>query len=87
MSYTGGTPIPILSTQDFVFNNFKYYPNPVQDSFSLSNTAVIDHVLVSNVLGEIVLTKTINNTNTALDLSVLTKGIYFVKVKPTVKKK
>jgi Secretion system C-terminal sorting domain/SprB repeat len=70
-----------LSAQDFVFNNFKYYPNPVQDSFSLSNTTVIDDVSVSNILGKIVLTKTINNTNAALDLSGLTKGIYFVKVK------
>jgi Secretion system C-terminal sorting domain/SprB repeat len=87
MSYTGGTPIPILSTQDFVFNNFKYYPNPVQDSFSLSNATVIDHVSIFNILGEIVLTKIINNTNAALDLYNLTKGIYFVKVKANSQEK
>ncbi len=70
-----------LSAEDFVFNNFKYFPNPVQDSLSLLNTTVIDNVSISNILGEIVLTKTINNTNVALDLSGFTKGIYFVKVK------
>jgi SprB repeat len=49
-----------LSVQDFIFNNFKYYPNPVKDSFSLSNATVIDHVFISNILGEIILTKIIN---------------------------
>jgi hypothetical protein len=69
-----------LSAQDFIFENFKYYPNPVKDNFSFSNTSIINNISISDILGKTVLNKNINSFKSDIDLSNLSKGIYYVKV-------
>jgi uncharacterized repeat protein (TIGR01451 family) len=70
-----------LATTDFAFDQFSYYPNPVKNSLRISNTSKIESVRVTSVLGQEVLVKKVNDLQTELDLSLLSKGIYFVKVK------
>lgn len=70
-----------LSTADFVLPNFKFYPNSVKNSLTISNTATIDEVVLISVKGEIILTKQINSTDAKIDLSAFSKGLYFLKVK------
>lgn len=70
-----------LSTDDFVLPNFKYFPNPVQHLLSINNPSNIDSVEVISASGKVVLTKKINDTNSEIDLSGLSSGIYFLKVK------
>lgn len=86
--YTGATildtgevvPTSSLGTpkQDFV--NFKYYPNPVVESITLSHATPITKVAVYNLLGQKVLTSNPNTASTKLDMSKLSPSTYFIEV-------
>ncbi len=57
-----------------------YYPNPLQDTFTVSYTGTLDSITVYNMLGQPVI---INNAKAAyaeLNTSGLTAGTYLVKV-------
>ncbi|WP_163409135.1 T9SS type A sorting domain-containing protein [Flavobacterium ajazii] len=70
-----------LSNDDFVLPNFKFYPNPVKNKLSLSNTDNIDEIEIFSVSGKSVLVKKINNVHSEIDLSNISTGVYFLKVK------
>jgi len=76
-----------LSTEDFVLPNFKYYPNPVQHVLNISNSSNIDEVELISVSGKSILSKKINNTQSEIDLSNVSSGFYFLKVKSEGKTK
>lgn len=69
-----------LSTGNFVFTNFNHYPNPVTNSLTISNNSTIDYVEVMSILGQKIMRKNVNDLQTTINLSQLSKGIYFVKV-------
>jgi len=69
-----------LGTNSFNNNNFAYYPNPVKDVLNLSHTANISKVAVYNLLGQQVIAKSINATQSQIDMSNLARGTYMVKV-------
>ena len=77
---TASTTISALSNQNFAFNNFKYFPNPVKNSLSISNASLIEEIEITSLLGQRMVTKEINELQTELNLSELTNGVYFVKV-------
>jgi uncharacterized repeat protein (TIGR01451 family) len=70
-----------LGTNDFLIKYFTYYPNPVKDFFTISNTSVIDEVVLISIKGETLLTQKINSLRSEIDLSNFSKGVYFLKVK------
>ncbi|WP_131450747.1 T9SS type A sorting domain-containing protein [Flavobacterium subsaxonicum] len=70
----------VLSVADNQLTSLSYYPNPVKDVFTISNTNPIEAVSVVNTLGQQVVSKTINNTNATVDFSLLNSGIYFVQL-------
>ncbi|HEX8015702.1 MAG TPA: T9SS type A sorting domain-containing protein, partial [Flavobacterium sp.] len=70
-----------LSNEDFVLPNFKFYPNPVKNKLALSNTANIDEVELLAVSGKSALVKKINDIHSEIDLSNISTGVYFLKVK------
>lgn len=72
--------VPFLGIQNFAFDNFSYYPNPVKNSLTLSNSSTIDIVEIISALGQKVRTLKVNNLQTEINLSELTRGMYFVKV-------
>jgi uncharacterized protein (DUF2141 family) len=76
-----------LSAPDFTLPNFSYYPNPVQHTLSISNTSNIDEVEIFSVSGKTILTKKINSDHSEIDLSNLSSGFYFLKVKAEGKTK
>jgi hypothetical protein len=55
------------------------YPNPANNNFSITATNAIQDVTIYNTLGQVVLTKSVNNNFTEIDITSLTKGIYTVK--------
>lgn len=71
---------PTLSVPGFNTANFKAYPNPVSDILNLSYDQNISDVSIFNLLGQNVVSKTINDTNGAIDMSNLPSGSYLVKV-------
>ena len=62
------------------FAGLSYYPNPVKDVFTVSNNNAIDAVSIFNIMGQQVVSKTVNNTNTMVDFSALNSGVYFVQL-------
>jgi len=70
----------LLSAQTFDAVNFKAYPNPVKDVLNLSYNKNITNVAVFNLLGQEVLIKSLNDNQSKIDMSHLSKGTYMVKV-------
>jgi len=69
-----------LSTGSFDMNGFSAYPNPVKDVLNLTYTKEISNVSVHNLLGQEVMTKSVNATQSKIDMSNLSTGTYLVKV-------
>lgn len=65
-----------LSTEEFVTQNVKIYPNPVNDYLNIESLNSIQHIDIVDISGRIIKTSTDNT----LEMSSLTKGIYFVKI-------
>jgi hypothetical protein len=74
------TQLANLSTDNFIFTSLKYYPNPVKNSLSISNQSIINEVAVTSILGQKIMSQTVNDLQTELDFSGLTNGVYFIKV-------
>ena len=70
----------VVSTDRFDSASFKAYPNPVRDFFNISYSSDINDVMVINMLGQTVISKTVQATDTQIDMSGLPTGTYFVKV-------
>lgn len=70
-----------LATNDFVIKDFAYYPNPVKNVLTISNSSNIDEVSLISIKGETLLVKKINGLHSEIDLSNCSKGVYFLKVK------
>jgi uncharacterized repeat protein (TIGR01451 family) len=69
-----------LSNQNFAFNNLNYYPNPVKNSLTISNSSTIDEVEITSILGQKMISKKVNDLQAEINLSELSNGVYFVKV-------
>jgi hypothetical protein len=74
--------IGALSTKDNVFEGFKYYPNPIINSFFVSNIiSEIQEIKILDLTGKNLFSKTINNYNAEINFSDLSNGMYLVKIK------
>jgi len=62
-------------------NNFKVYPNPVQDILHIDNTTTISEIEIFNATGQKVKHLKIDNTIVTIDLSDFPKGIYTISLK------
>jgi len=70
-----------LEVDDFeTSNELKAFPNPVSDILNISFYQAMDSVVIYNLLGQEVLTKSINANETSIDVSQLPQGTYLVKV-------
>jgi len=76
--------VSTMSISEFENATYFVYPNPTNNFVTISgkdNSQLIDSVVISDVLGKTVQTKTVNMVTTTIDLSDLSNGIYFAKVK------
>lgn len=70
----------VLSVDDFSTSNVKIYPNPANDFINIeSNVNEITEVALYDILGKKVLSQN-KLTNNRLDISNLTRGVYFIKI-------
>lgn len=69
-----------LANEDFTFSNFSYYPNPVKNTLNVSNDSIIDEVSIISTLGQQIMSKKANSLQTEIDMSGLSKGVYFMKI-------
>ena len=72
-----------LSTSEFDKIKFQFYPNPTKDKLFLSTTKISSNLNVEiyNIEGKLLTTQDIEPQNqTAIDVSILSNGIYFLSV-------
>ena len=60
---------------------FSMFPNPASNQLKISAKEAISNVNVFDVSGKKVKSFTVNNTNTTLDISDLSEGVYLIKYK------
>lgn len=60
---------------------FSMFPNPASNQLKILSQEAISNVNVFDVSGRKIKSFTINNTNTILDISDLSKGVYLIKYK------
>lgn len=65
---------------------FSVYPNPTSNLLYINSANKIDTIQITDVLGKIVYNENTTNSETTIDLSTLTSGIYFITVGNTTKK-
>ena len=74
------TIINNLGVENFAFNDFKCFPNPVKNVLSIANASTIDAIEITSLIGQPMISKKVNELQTEINLSALSNGIYFVKV-------
>lgn len=77
------TTFAVLGTEDFVFNNYlTVYPNPTSDILNITAKQAIElqTLEIYNMLGQLVISVPKANGVSAIDVSNLTTGNYFLKV-------
>lgn len=69
-----------LSSETFFKNNFSIYPNPVNNvlNVTMKNEININSVSITDLNGRVILLS--NSTNTSIDVSNLSSGVYFVSI-------
>ena len=70
-----------LSINDLNFNDLTVFPNPVKDVLLISNSSNITSVEITSVLGKQIVSTSVEALHTEMDLSELSNGVYFVKIK------
>lgn len=75
-------PSEILNIDELEAQEVAVYPNPTESLLQVATGgATIESIQVSDIIGKTVLTRTdVAGSNTQLDLSSLTSGVYFVRV-------
>jgi len=71
---------PALSNASFDSKAFSVYPNPVKDVLNIGYSGTITNISITNLLGQEMLTKTINADQSQINVSNLVQGTYLVKV-------
>lgn len=71
----------ILGTSDEQIDGLAVYPNPTNDNLNVQAATAISSVEVLNVLGQVLIEKSINSTTANIDMSNLGTGNYFVRIK------
>ena len=61
--------------------NFTLFPNPTSSTFTITSTDKIETMKLYNILGELLITETINNNQSTINISQFSKGIYFAEIK------
>lgn len=71
-----------LSVTAFSKTDFIVYPNPTNDSISVSlpNDSEVKTIVIYSILGQKVLEKNIDNQSSTISLKSLNNGIYFYKI-------
>lgn len=59
------------------------YPNPANDVVYVSSSVEIKTLSLTNIVGQTVLSTEVNNSNTSVDVSTLSSGVYMLRVETT----
>jgi len=69
--------VPPTGVED-ILNSVLIYPNPANNILNVSSSEIIDKVEVLDVVGRVIISKTLNSSTYILDISELNNNVYFV---------
>ncbi len=70
----------LLSADEFTTSNFSIYPSVADATIQISAENSIDEIAMYNVIGQEVLRQNVGTVQSTINISSLTKGVYFVEV-------
>lgn len=73
-------PTPEASINKFKDTNFSLSPNPATDVLNLKASQSISNIEIYNIMGQKVLSKSINTLSESISISELNKGMYLINV-------
>ncbi len=68
-----------LATDNFEIANVKMYPNPANNVLNIEAKFTIENVSIYNLLGQEVISESVNKQSTSLNITNLQSGVYVVK--------
>lgn len=68
-----------LATKTFALANINMYPNPANNVLNIDAKSSIENVSIYNLLGQEVMSETVNKQSTSLNIANLQSGVYVVK--------
>ncbi len=77
------SPIPIstsINNNTSHRSNFRIFPNPTTNRIFIHSELPYERIKVYNVLGELVVEKSGFSLNNSIDMSHLSKGVYFIRI-------
>ncbi|WP_296382883.1 T9SS type A sorting domain-containing protein [Winogradskyella sp.] len=69
-----------LSVDDFNIQTIILFPNPAQDKIRLTSSQIIDSVSISDINGRLLKSISISDMDYSLNVSSLSKGVYFLEI-------
>ncbi|MFC2137285.1 T9SS type A sorting domain-containing protein [Bacteroidota bacterium] len=69
-----------VSVEDATYSNIAVYPNPASDYIMINNISAPVDIEIRNVIGQLILTRKDVGSSTKIDISMLSKGIYFMNI-------
>ncbi|WP_405571812.1 T9SS type A sorting domain-containing protein [Winogradskyella sp. Asnod2-B02-A] len=70
-----------LSVGEFNAQSIQVYPNPVKNKLEITSSQVVDKLTVIDINGRLLKAIKLSNLEYSLDVSSLTKGVYFLEIK------
>ncbi len=70
----------VLNALDFSDSSFQVYPNPANESITISCKNVIQSIQISNAIGQEIFAVNPNQKETKLEISQLPNGLYFLRL-------
>jgi len=65
---------------DIVKTEFRIIPNPATDKIRILSESILNTIEVMNFLGQTIISQHVDNINPDIDISNLSRGVYFVRV-------
>lgn len=69
-----------LGINDNTLVNLSLYPNPVENNLKITNSSIIDKVVIYSLVGQKILDTNLSENNFNIDFSNYSKGIYLIKI-------
>jgi hypothetical protein len=67
-------------------NKIRVYPNPASHQLTISNLEVDSEIQLTDLAGNVLMTRPVSSESLSLDISSLPRGLYLVRTKDGVKK-
>jgi uncharacterized repeat protein (TIGR01451 family) len=69
-----------LSINELENEIVRFYPNPTKGDVFITSKQLLKHIEITNMLGQTLLSKTLNTLNTSIDMSSFDNGNYFISL-------